>query len=107
MLSVVRIVDLTRVLAAPLCAMTLCALGAHVLKVERPNGGDETRGWGPPFDDRGESGYFISINRNKKSLLADLDRRADVDLIRSLAAEARVVVDNFRPGTLEHRGLDP
>ena len=107
MLTGVRVLDLTRVLAGPLCTMTLGDLGADVLKVERPEGGDETRGWGPPFDDRGESGYFISINRNKKSLLADLDRPADIDLVRTLAAEARVVVDNFRPGTLERRGLDP
>src|SRR5687768_2394211 len=107
MLSGVRVLDLTRVLAGPLCTMMLGDLGADVLKVERPGGGDETRGWGPPFDDRGESGYYLSVNRNKKSLVADLDRPADVDLLRSLAREARVVVDNFRPGTLERRGLDP
>src|SRR5687768_9088931 len=107
MLSGVRVLDLTRVLAGPLCTMMLGDLGADVLKVERPGGGDETRGWGPPFDDRGESGYFISVNRNKKSLIADLNRPGDIDLLRFLAAEARVVVDNFRPGTLERRGLDP
>ena len=87
--------------------MILGDLGADVLKVERPDGGDETRGWGPPFDERGESGYYLSVNRNKKSLVADLDRPADIDLLRRLAAEARVIVDNFRPGTLERRGLDP
>ena len=107
MLTGVRVLDLTRVLAGPLCTMMLGDLGADVLKVERPGGGDETRGWGPPFDDRGESGYFLSVNRNKKSLIADLDRPSDIDLLRSLAGEARVVVDNFRPGTLERRGLDP
>ena len=107
MLSGVRVLDLTRVLAGPLCTMMLGDLGAHVLKVERPDGGDETRGWGPPFDERGESGYYLSVNRNKKSLVADLDSTADMGLLRALALEARVVVDNFRPGTLERRGLDP
>jgi len=107
MLSGVRVLDFTRVLAGPLCTMMLGDLGADVLKVERPDGGDETRGWGPPFDDRGESGYFLSVNRNKRSLIADLNSAADVGLLRRLAAESRVVVDNFRPGTLERRGLDP
>ena len=107
MLNGVRVLDLTRVLAGPLCTMMLGDLGADVLKVERPNGGDETRGWGPPFNERGESGYYLSVNRNKKSLVADLDSAADIELLRALALEARVVVDNFRPGTLERRGLDP
>ena len=102
-----RVLDLTRVLAGPLCTMMLGDLGADVLKVERPGGGDETRGWGPPFDDRGERGYFLSVNRNKKSLVADLDSPDDLALIARLAKDARVVVDNFRPGTLERRGLDP
>ena len=87
--------------------MMLGDLGADVLKVERPDGGDETRGWGPPFDDRGESGYYLSVNRNKKSLVADLDDPHDLSLLVQLAKDARVVVDNFRPGTLERRGLDP
>src|SRR5687768_5334086 len=107
MLTGVRVLDLTRVLAGPLCTMTLGDLGADVLKVERPGAGDDTRGWGPPFDPHGQSAYFLSINRNKKSVLADLANPADVDLLRSLAGEARVVVDNFRPGTLERRGLRP
>lgn len=107
MLNGVRVLDLTRVLAGPLCTMMLGDLGANVLKVERPGTGDETRGWGPPFDSRGESGYFLSVNRNKKSVLADLDRPEDISLLESLAAGARVVVDNFRPGTLERRGLNP
>ena len=107
MLKGVRVLDLTRVLAGPLCTMMLGDLGADVLKVERPDGGDETRGWGPPFDDRGESGYYLSVNRNKKSLVADLDDPDDASLLMQLAKDARVVVDNFRPGTLERRGLDP
>jgi crotonobetainyl-CoA:carnitine CoA-transferase CaiB-like acyl-CoA transferase len=85
--------------------MMLGDLGASVLKVERPEGGDDTRGWGPPFDDRGESAYFLSVNRNKLSLTADFANPADVELIRTLAAEADVVVENFRAGTLEKRGL--
>ena len=107
MLTGVRVLDLTRVLAGPLCTMMLGDLGADVLKVERPTVGDDTRGWGPPFDERGESAYFLSINRNKRSIIADLGDPTDVELLRSLAAGARVVVDNFRPGTLERRGLDP
>jgi crotonobetainyl-CoA:carnitine CoA-transferase CaiB-like acyl-CoA transferase len=107
MLRGVRVLDLTRVLAGPLCTMILGDLGADVLKVERPGTGDETRGWGPPFDSRGESGYYLSVNRNKKGMVADLDQPADVQLLRSLAEGARVVVDNFRPGTLERRGLSP
>ena len=106
-LTGLRVLDLTRVLAGPLCTMTLGDLGADVIKVERPGSGDDTRGWGPPFDERGESAYFLSINRNKRSLAADLDVAADQELIRSLIADADVVVDNFRPGTLERRGIDP
>ena len=105
MLTGVRILDLSRVLAGPLCTMMLGDLGASVLKVERPDGGDETRGWGPPFDGRGESAYYLSVNRNKLGLTADLGLDADVALIRALAAEADVVVENFRAGTLERRGL--
>jgi crotonobetainyl-CoA:carnitine CoA-transferase CaiB-like acyl-CoA transferase len=106
-LAGIRVLDLTRVLAGPLCTMLLGDLGADVLKVERPGAGDDTRGWGPPFDERGESAYYLSVNRNKRSLAADLGDPADVALLRRLAAEADVVVDNFRPGTLERRGLDP
>src|SRR5829696_4255574 len=107
MLSGTRILDLTRVLAGPLCTMLLGDLGADVLKVERPGAGDETRGWGPPFDERGESAYYLSVNRNKLGLAASLDEADDLALLERLAGEADVVVDNFRPGTLERRGLDP
>jgi crotonobetainyl-CoA:carnitine CoA-transferase CaiB-like acyl-CoA transferase len=105
-LSGVRVLDLSRVLAGPLCTMMLGDLGADVIKVERPGGGDETRGWGPPFDDRGESAYFLSCNRNKRSLVADLDSEADQALIRGLARDADVVVDNFLPGTLLRKNVD-
>jgi crotonobetainyl-CoA:carnitine CoA-transferase CaiB-like acyl-CoA transferase len=104
-LSGVRVLDLTRVLAGPLCTMALGDLGADVIKIERPGSGDDSRGWGPPFDERGESAYFLSINRNKWSVAADLDRSGDVQLIASLAEDADVVVENFRPGMLEKRGI--
>ena len=102
----VRILDLTRVLAGPLATMTLGDLGAHVIKVERPGLGDESRAWGPPFDARGESAYYLSINRNKLSIALDLDRPADVALVSQLLDGAHAVLDNFRPGTLEQRGID-
>src|SRR3954468_4900450 len=107
LLDGIRVLDLSRVLAGPYCAMMLGDLGADVLKVERPGEGDETRGWGPPFDDRGESAYFLSVNRNKKSLVADIRDAGDRALLRDLVAGADVVVDNFLPGTLERNGLAP
>jgi len=107
LLQSVRVLDLSRVLAGPLCTMMLGDLGAEVIKVERQGTGDETRGWGPPFDERGESAYYLSVNRNKKSVVADLDREADRAMIVDLARGADVVVDNFRRGTLEKRGIDP
>jgi crotonobetainyl-CoA:carnitine CoA-transferase CaiB-like acyl-CoA transferase len=103
----IRVLDLSRVLAGPLCTMMLGDLGADVLKVERPGVGDDTRGWGPPFDARGESAYYLSVNRNKLGAALDLDRPEDARLVAALAAGADVVVDNFRPGTLERRGVDP
>lgn len=107
MLKDIRVLDLTRVLAGPLCTMMLGDLGADVIKVERAGTGDETRGWGPPFDEAGESAYYLSVNRNKLSIAANLESQADREVISRLAAEADVVVDNFRRGTLERRGLDP
>jgi crotonobetainyl-CoA:carnitine CoA-transferase CaiB-like acyl-CoA transferase len=104
-LNGVRILDLSRVLAGPLAGMILGDLGADVIKVERPGAGDETRGWGPPFDERGESAYFLSTNRNKIGLAADLAAPADHALIERLIAGADVVIENFRPGTLERRDL--
>ena len=107
MLTHVKVLDLSRVLAGPICTMTLGDLGADIIKVERPGGGDDTRGWGPPFDQDGQSAYFLSVNRNKKSIALDLDNEADRGIISDLAAQADVVVDNFKPGTLERRGLYP
>jgi crotonobetainyl-CoA:carnitine CoA-transferase CaiB-like acyl-CoA transferase len=104
MLSNVNVLDLSRVLAGPLCSMMLGDMGANVIKVERPATGDETRGWRPPFDQDGESAYFLSVNRNKLGLTADLDVGADLELVRSLSREADVVIENFLPGALERRG---
>jgi crotonobetainyl-CoA:carnitine CoA-transferase CaiB-like acyl-CoA transferase len=86
--------------------MILGDLGADVLKIERPGTGDESRGWGPPFDARGESAYYLCCNRNKLSLAADLDDERDQVLLRRLIADADVVVDNFRAGVLAKRQLD-
>ncbi len=105
-LSGIRILDLSRVLAGPLCTMLLGDLGADVLKVERPGSGDDTRSWGPPFDASGQSAYYLSINRNKLSVAADLDIPEDIEAVRSWIREADVVVDNYRRGTLERRGID-
>ena len=102
-----RILDLTRVLAGPLCTMTLGDLGADVIKVERLGVGDESRCWGPPFDERGESAYYLSINRNKLGIALNLDREEDRHLLLSLVRDAHVIVDNYRRGTLERRGIDP
>lgn len=107
MLNGIRVLDLTRVLAGPLCTMMLGDLGADVIKVERSGIGDDTRGWGPPFNEEGESAYYLSINRNKLSVELDIEKEEDRALIARLASEADVVVDNFRRGTLERRGLDP
>jgi glutaryl-CoA transferase len=101
-----KVVDLSRVLAGPVCSMMLGDLGADVIKVERPGRGDETRGWGPPFDEAGESAYFLSINRNKKSLAADLHDPGDRSLVLDLIRTADVVIDNFLPGSLERMGIE-
>lgn len=107
MLNSIKILDLSRVLAGPLCTMILGDMGADVLKIERPGTGDDTRTWGPPFDQRGESAYYLSVNRNKKSATLDLNQQGDRGLILDLIRGADVVVDNFKPGTLERRGVRP
>src|SRR5688500_3370303 len=101
-----RVLDLSRVLAGPLCTMVLGDLGADVLKVERPVGGDDTRGWGPPFAGE-DAAYFLSLNRNKRSIAVDLKTPAGVARVRELAATADVVIENFRPGLMAELGLDP
>lgn len=101
-----KILDFTRVLAGPLATMMLGDLGADIIKVERPGQGDETRGWGPPFDADGESAYFLSVNRNKKSLAADLRSAADRGVVLDLMRDADVVIENFLPGSLDRLGID-
>jgi crotonobetainyl-CoA:carnitine CoA-transferase CaiB-like acyl-CoA transferase len=103
------VVDLTRALAGPHAAMMLADLGARVIKVENPAGGDDTRGWGPPFvqpesGDR-ESTYFLSANRNKESIALDLKDEADREVLTRLLRRADVLMENFRPGTLDRLGL--
>ena len=105
-LSGVKVLDLSRVLAGPLCTMTLGDLGANVIKVERTLSGDDTRGWGPPFDARGESAYFLSVNRNKRSLCADFDDADDRNLVLELVRTADVIVENFMPTSLSNKGID-
>ena len=103
-LAGILIADFSRVLAGPLATMTLADLGARVIKVERPDVGDDTRSWGPPFSPTGST-YFDSINRNKESVCLDLTEPGDVTLARELIARADVVVENFKPGGMEKLGL--
>ena len=102
----IRVLDLSRVLAGPFCTMSLGDLGAEIIKVEEPGSGDETRGFGPPFV-KGVSTYFLSINRNKKSLAVNLKHPDGLGLVQALAARSDVVVENFRPGVAERLGLGP
>jgi crotonobetainyl-CoA:carnitine CoA-transferase CaiB-like acyl-CoA transferase len=101
----ILVADFSRVLAGPLAAMLLGDLGADVIKVERPDGGDDTRAWGPPY--RGdEATYYLGLNRNKRSLALDLGDAADVALARELAGRADVLIESFRPGLMARWGLD-
>jgi crotonobetainyl-CoA:carnitine CoA-transferase CaiB-like acyl-CoA transferase len=101
----VRVLDLSRMLAGPYGSMLLADMGAEVIKVEEPDGGDPMRVMGPPFLAEGESAYFLSINRNKKSIALDLTRPVGREVFLDLAARADVVWENFRPGVLERLGL--
>jgi formyl-CoA transferase/CoA:oxalate CoA-transferase len=103
-LSGFTIVDLTRVLSGPYCTMILADLGARVIKVEQPGKGDDTRAWGPPFLGD-ESAYFLSINRNKESVTLDFKPAAGREILERLIAKADVLVENFRPGTLDRAGF--
>lgn len=99
-----RVVDLTRNFAGPYCTMILGDLGADVVKVEHPRGGDDTRRWKPPLWNE-ESATFLACNRNKRSLTVDLNRPEGVEIVQRLARDADVLVESFRPGSLEKRGL--
>lgn len=100
----VKILDLTRVLAGPLATMVLGDLGADVWKVERPDGGDDTRGWGPPFVGE-DAAYFLALNRNKRSVAIDLTTEEGRATVRRLALGCDVIVENFRPGLMREFGL--
>jgi crotonobetainyl-CoA:carnitine CoA-transferase CaiB-like acyl-CoA transferase len=104
-LSGVTVVDFTRVLSGPYCTMVLADHGARVIKIEHPVRGDDTRHWGPPFIGA-ESAYFLSINRNKESVTVDFKRPEGRAVVEKLLSTADVVVENFRPGTLDAAGLD-
>ena len=99
------VLDLTRVLSGPYCTMALGDLGARVIKLEHPGRGDDTRRWGPPFLGD-ESAYFLSVNRNKESVAIDSKSAGGREVVERLLAKADVVVENFRPGTLDALGLD-
>jgi glutaryl-CoA transferase len=100
------VLDLSRVLAGPYCTMLLADLGARVVKVEHPDGGDVTRGWGPPWEPAtGLSSYYLAVNRNKESISLDLASEAGAESVRVLARRSDVLVENFLPGGLEKLGL--
>ncbi len=111
-LSHIRVLDLSRVLAGPWCAQNLADLGADVIKVERPGVGDDTRHWGPPFvkdaqgQDTAETAYFICINRNKRSITVDISKPEGQEIIRQLAKDSDVVIENYKVGDLAKYGLD-
>jgi crotonobetainyl-CoA:carnitine CoA-transferase CaiB-like acyl-CoA transferase len=102
----IRVADFSRVLAGPLATMILGDLGADVIKIERPGTGDDTRGWGPPWSADGESSYYLSANRNKRSIALDLKDPGDLEVARNLALRSDVVIENFRPGVMARAGLD-
>jgi len=111
-LANIRVLDLTRVLAGPWCTQNLADLGADVIKVERPGSGDDTRGWGPPYlkdqdgADTTEAAYYLSANRNKRSLALDFTTDAGREVVLALAAKADIVVENYKVGGLKKYGLD-
>ncbi|ARP90668.1 CoA transferase [Bordetella genomosp. 9] len=108
----IRVLDLSRILAGPWCTQNLADLGADVIKVERPGAGDDTRGWGPPYmkgpdgKDTSEAAYYLSCNRNKRSITVDYASPEGADLIRRIAAKSDILVENFKVGGLKKYGLD-
>ena len=100
----VKVLDLTQIMAGPYCAMTLGDMGADVVKVEKPNGGDDARRMGPPFIE-GESAAFLGINRNKRSIVADMRTDDGREIVQELARRSDILIQNFRPGSLERMGL--
>lgn len=106
-LAGIRVLDFTRILSGPYCSLLLAELGAEVIKIERPDGGDDTRSWGPPFVDEaaGISTYFAALNRGKSSVALDLATPDGMAAFRALVAKSDVVIENFRPGVAERHGL--
>lgn len=104
-LTGIRVLDLSRVVSGPFCSMLLGDLGAEIIKIEEPELGDDSRAFGPPFVG-GESAYFLSVNRNKRSCAINLRDQDGVRIVRQLAAQCDVMLDNFRPGTMKRLGLD-
>jgi crotonobetainyl-CoA:carnitine CoA-transferase CaiB-like acyl-CoA transferase len=103
-LTGITILDLSRVLSGPYCAMLAADMGARVIKVERPHLGDDTRAWGPPFSG-GESAYYLSVNRNKESVALDFKTVEGREILERLVARSDVLIENFRPGTLDPIGF--
>ena len=101
----IRVIDLSRILAGPYCSMLLGDMGAEIIKIEQPGTGDGSRQWGPPWI-AGESAYYLSVNRNKKSLTLNLKHPEGQAILKKLIASADILVENFLPGTLERMGLD-
>ena len=101
----IRVIDLSRIVVGPYCTMVLGDMGADVIKIEMPKIGDDTRMWGPPFVG-GESAYFISLNRNKRSLALNLKTEKGKEILRDLIRQSDVLIENFRPGTLSKMGFD-
>ena len=111
-LAHVKVLDLSRILAAPWAGQILADLGAEVIKVERPGAGDDTRSWGPPFlkdaqgNDTAEAGYFLAVNRGKRSITVSIDKPEGQRIVKELVAKADVVLENYKAGTLDRYGLD-
>ena len=111
-LSHLKVLDLSRILAAPWAGQVLADLGAEVIKVERPGAGDDTRAWGPPFlkdaagQDTKEAGYYLAVNRGKRSITVSLDKPEGQAIVRALAAKSDIVLENYKAGTLARYGLD-
>ena len=110
-LSDIRVLDLSRILAGPSATQILGDLGADVVKIENPKGGDDTRGWGPPFietpdGERAEAAYFACCNRNKRSVTLDFKQPADLEKLKKMVCAADILVENFKAGSLHKFGLD-
>ena len=101
----IKVLDFTRALAGPYCTMMLGDMGAEIIKIEIPGRGDDSRAWGPPFIE-GESSYFLSISRNKKSLTLNMKNEQSKEIIKRLIHQSDALVENFRPGVMKKFGYD-